>query len=96
MAKLLASLILIRRDGDFNVEPSSMGVFAALVDPGPSDDGDVLDLDSVTAPVGVPFSLPTRLVSRRADDAESPPVHTVLRTQKQLTNDFVLDDAASA
>jgi hypothetical protein len=47
--------------GDFNVEPTSTGSFAALIDPGPSDDGDILDLDSANAPVGILFSLPNFL-----------------------------------
>jgi hypothetical protein len=47
--------------GNFNVEPTSTGSFASLVDPGPSDDGDALDLDSTNAPVGVQFSLPNFL-----------------------------------
>src|SRR5262245_52602583 len=44
--------------GDFNVEASSNGSFAAVIDPGASDDGDLLDLDQVNSPPGVPFSLP--------------------------------------
>jgi PEP-CTERM motif len=47
--------------GDFNVEPTSTGFFTSVVDPGPSDDGDILDLDSGNAPVGVMFSLPNFL-----------------------------------
>jgi hypothetical protein len=47
--------------GDFNVEPTSTGSFASLIDPGPSDDGDILDLDTGNAPVGVSFSLPNFL-----------------------------------
>ncbi|HZO54332.1 MAG TPA: PEP-CTERM sorting domain-containing protein [Bryobacteraceae bacterium] len=47
--------------GDFNVEPTSTGSFVALVDPGPSDDGDILDLNAGNAPVNVLFSLPNFL-----------------------------------
>jgi hypothetical protein len=48
--------------GDFNVEPTSTGTFTSLVVPGGEDDGDIKDLNSGIAPVGVLFSLPNFLV----------------------------------
>ncbi len=45
-------------DGDFNVEPTSTGQFAAWADPTVAEDGKITDLDSAAAPVGVPISVP--------------------------------------
>lgn len=54
--------------GNFNVEPTSTGFFTTVVDPGNSDDGDIKDLDTTIAPVGVPISVMNFLLFDLAPD----------------------------
>lgn len=50
--------LAVTTTGDINVEPSSTGNFAAYVQPGDPDDGNIRDLSSAFAPINTVINVP--------------------------------------
>lgn len=58
--------LAVTTTGDINVEPSSTGNFAAYVQPADPDDGNIRDLSSAFAPIGMTINVPNFLTFEAA------------------------------